>query len=174
MELDIVPTCESYVPAVNLEQIDCASGTGFNTTSRWVYCIDAICTPPANGFSNCYCWIQEASVSVGPGAANAGASCVQRFLEQDSEPPVTGEALEAAMADGELYSTFGVYGASSFVPDMKAGLCDPFNPFRKLWLVIKTFLFYLCGSSLRHYHYSPLPTWHLSHFKINYMIRNVL
>lgn len=133
LELDIVPTCESYVPAVNLEQIDCASGTGFNTTSRWVYCIDAICTPPANGFSNCYCWIQEASVSVGPGAANAGASCVQRFLEQDSEPPVTGEALEAAMADGELYSTFGVYGASSFVPDMKAGLCDPFNPFQFCW-----------------------------------------
>ena len=76
LDLDVAPTCQNYVPAVSLNEINCADHDQVTSSSPWVYCVDAYCLPPVDGFSDCYCWIQEASDSIGPGSATSGASCV--------------------------------------------------------------------------------------------------
>jgi len=127
---DIFPTCQNFVPAVSLEAVDCAEHVDYTTTAPWVYCIDAICLPPANGVSDCYCWKQAASESIAPGSAQSGASCVRNQQTLGALPVVYGEELQQRMEAGELWSTYGgLYGNSSFVAPLAMENCPPDTPF---------------------------------------------
>jgi len=134
---DLIPTCENFVPSTNLDTINCATHAQYTGVAPWVYCADAICTPPVAGFSNCKCWIQERSVSIGPGNATSGAGCVTDFLTLgmvQPSPNLYGADLFEKMNQGELYSTFGgKYGNSSFIPEMALEACDPNTPFVYCW-----------------------------------------
>jgi len=131
---DLVPTCENFAPSTNLDIIDCADHVNFNGTAPWVYCADAICTPPVDGISNCKCWIQESSESIGPGSPTSGAACVIDFLTFGATPPLVGAELFEKMNEGELYSTFGgSFGNSSFIPEIALEACKPNTPFVYCW-----------------------------------------
>jgi hypothetical protein len=129
---DLFPTCQNFVPAVNLDAIDCSDHLNFQGNAPWVYCVDAICTPPADGFANCYCWKQVNSTSIAPGNSTSGATCVSKFLNLGTEPAVVGQEMFDAMNNGELYSTFGAkFGNSSFLPPSAFEACEPNTPFGK-------------------------------------------
>ena len=129
---DVLPTCANFAPSINLDTIGCDKHVNFNGTAPWVYCADAICTPPVDGFANCKCWIQENSESIGPGSIDSGAGCVEDFLTLGKIPNLFGAELFEKMNEGELYSTFGgKFGNSSFLPEIALELCEPNTPFGK-------------------------------------------
>jgi len=131
---DLLPTCENFAPSTNLDTIGCDQHVNSDGTAPWVYCADAICTPPVRGFSNCKCWIQESSESIGPGSSDSGAGCVENFLTGGSTTNLFGDELFKKMNEGELYSTFGGrFGNSSFLPEIALELCEPNTPFVYCW-----------------------------------------
>ena len=137
---DLLPTCENFAPSTNLDTIGCDQHVNSDGTAPWVYCADAICTPPVRGFSNCECWIQESSESIGPGSSDSGAGCVENFLTGGSTTNLFGDELFKKMNEGELYSTFGgKFGNSSFLPEIALELCEPNTPFGK-YIYIYTYI----------------------------------
>merc|ERR1712224_564684 len=79
-----------------------SSSQNYCCDSKWVFCIDATCSPYKKGadgveYSDCSCWIQDKSQSIGP-AEGKGA------------PAITGKPGGKKMCDymqsGGLVSTF--------------------------------------------------------------------
>lgn len=127
-DVPVIPTCEERpsTEPVSLDAIDCTDHVNYvceTTDTPWVYCIDAICQEPINGYSTCRCWSQAPGKSIAPGSAQSGATCVANNQFGKNEP--YGEDLCLAMKSGTLVSTFGgKYGNTSFVPEFANAECD--------------------------------------------------
>jgi hypothetical protein len=127
-DVPVIPTCEERpsTEPVSLEAIGCSDHVNYvceTTDTPWVYCIDAICEEPIDGYSTCRCWNQAPGKSIAPGSAQSGATCVGNNEYGKNE--LYGEALCNAMKEGSLVSTFGgKYGNTSFVPDFANEFCD--------------------------------------------------
>lgn len=127
-DVPVIPTCEERpsTEPVSLDAIDCSDHVNYvceTTDTPWVYCIDAICQEPIDGYSTCRCWNQAPGKSIAPGSAQSGATCVGNNQYGKSEP--YGEELCNVMKSGTLVSTFGgKYGNTSFVPEFANVACE--------------------------------------------------
>jgi len=127
-DVPVIPTCEERpnTEPISLDDIGCTEHVNYvceTTDTPWVYCIDAICEEPINGYSTCRCWNQAPGKSIAPGSAQSGATCVANSQYGKKEP--YGEALCNAMKAGELVSTFGgKYGNTSYVPEFANAECE--------------------------------------------------
>lgn len=127
-DVPVIPTCEERpsTEPVSLDAINCSEHVNYvceTTDTPWVYCIDAICQEPINGYSTCRCWNQAPGKSIAPGSAQSGATCVGNNQYGKNEP--YGEELCNVMKSGTLVSTFGgKYGNTSFVPEFANVACE--------------------------------------------------
>ena len=119
---DICPETNNTEPFAIEPFGRCSSMAPVTCYAPWAFCIDAVCDeePVINAagvlVANCHCWPQPKSWSIGPGNANAGASCV-------AGTPY-GDNLCESLNDGLMISTYSPLG--SINPDGMVGAqCAP-------------------------------------------------